>query len=116
MMAQKDFPPLHPGEVLLEEFLKPMSLSQHQLALSMRVAPQKINEIVHGRRGITAETALRLAAVLGTTPDFWMGLQNDYDLETARDALGSRLKQEIVPIVYVMAEKPADYNTDTFEK
>ncbi len=81
-MDKFDFPPLHPGEVLLEEFLKPMSLSQNQLALSMRVAPQKINEIVHGKRGITAETALRLAAVLGTSPDFWMGLQNDYAVLT----------------------------------
>ena len=110
-MEEMVLSPLHPGEVLLEEFLKPMVLSQHQLALSMRVAPQKINEIVHGRRGITAETALRLAAVLGTSPDFWMGLQNDFDLETARDALGSRLKLEVIPLVQAMAEEPADYNT-----
>ena len=115
-MDKYDFPPLHPGEVLLEEFLKPMGLSQHQLVLSMRVAPQKINEIVHGRRGITAETALRLAAVLGTSPDFWMGLQNDFDLEAARDALGSRSKPEIVPIVHAIAEKPADYYADTSEE
>lgn len=97
-MEEMVLSPLHPGEVLLEEFLKPMGLSQHQLALSMRVAPQKINEIVHGKSGITAETALCLAAVLGTSPDLWIGLQNDYDLETVRDMLSSRLKQEIVPI------------------
>ncbi len=97
-MAGRDFPPLHPGEVLLEEFLKPMGLSQHELALSMRVSPQKINDIVRGKRGISADTALRLAAVLGTTPEFWMGLQSQYDLETAQDALGSRLETEVIPL------------------
>ncbi len=97
-MPGKDFTPLHPGEVLLKEFLKPMGLSQHALALSMRVSPQKINYIVRGKRGITAETALRLAAVLGTTPEFWMGLQSQYDLESAVDALGSRLENEVTPL------------------
>jgi len=97
-MAKKDFPPLHPGEVLLEEFLKPMGLSQHQLALSMRVSPQKINDIVRGKRGITADTALRLSLALGTSAEFWMGLQSDYDLESALDALGDRLKREITPL------------------
>ncbi len=94
----KDFPPLHPGEVLLEEFLKPLGISQHHLALHMRVSPQKINDIVRGKRGITADTALRLSIVLGTSPEFWMGLQSDYDLETASEALGSRLRQEITPL------------------
>jgi len=97
-MARKDFPPLHPGEVLLEEFLNPMGLSQHQLALNMRVSAQKINDIVHGKRGVSADTALRLARVLGTTPEFWMGLQSDFDLETASDALGSRLQSEVTPL------------------
>lgn len=97
-MAKKDFPPLHPGEVLLEEFLKPMGLSQHQLALSMRVSPQKINDIVRGKRGITADTALRLSLALGTSAEFWMGLQSDYDLESALDALGDRLKREVTPL------------------
>jgi addiction module HigA family antidote len=97
-MTAKDFPPLHPGEVLLEEFLKPLELSQHQLALKMRVSPQKINDIVHGKRGISADTALRLGRVLGTTPEFWMGLQSDFDLETAADALGSRLQTEVLPL------------------
>ena len=97
-MTHKDFPPLHPGEVLLEEFLKPMSFSQHELALSMRVSAQKINDIVRGEHGITADTALRLAAALGTTAEFWMGLQSDYDLESAVDALGSRLESEVTPL------------------
>ena len=101
----KDFPPLHPGEVLLEEFLKPLSISQNKLALHMRVSPQKINDIVRGKRGITADTALRLSIVLGTTPEFWMGLQSDYDLETASDALGSRLQQEVTPLPQIEARK-----------
>jgi antitoxin HigA-1 len=94
----KDFPPLHPGEVLLDEFLKPLGISQHHLALHMRVSPQKINDIVRARRAVTADTALRLSIVLGTTPEFWMGLQSDYDLETASEALGSRLRQEVTPL------------------
>ena len=97
-MNTKNFPPLHPGEVLLEEFLKPMALSQHQLALAMRVPAQKINDIVHAKRSITADTALRLAAALGTSAEFWMGLQTDYDLECAQDALGDRLTREVMLI------------------
>lgn len=97
-MTVKDFPPLHPGEVLLEEFLKPLGISQNRLALNMHVAPQKINEIVHGKRSITADTALRLSLTLGTSPEFWLGLQNDYDLESTLDVLGDRLKKEVSPI------------------
>jgi len=97
-MTQKNFTPLHPGEVLLEEFLHPMGLSQHQLAMAMRVSPQKINDIVHEKRAITAETALRLARALGTSAAFWMGLQSDYDLETAMDLLGDRLDQEVIAV------------------
>jgi addiction module HigA family antidote len=97
-MTQKDFSPLHPGEVLLEEFLKPLKLSQHRLALSMRVPAQKINDIVLGKRGITADTALRLSIALGTTPDFWMGLQSDYDLETTLDEIGDKLQKEVLPL------------------
>lgn len=107
-MTGKDFPPLHPGEVLLEEFLKPLGLSQHQLALAMRVPAQKINDIVRARRGISADTALRLSVALGTTPEFWMGLQADFDLETAADALGDRLNQEVM----VIAEKRPRYGKD----
>jgi addiction module HigA family antidote len=97
-MVAKDFPPLHPGEVLLEEFLKPLGISQNRLALNLHVPPQKINEIVRGKRRITADTALRLSIALGTTPDFWLGLQNDYDLESTVDALGDRLEKEVTPI------------------
>jgi len=96
-MEKKDFSPLHPGEVLEKEFLLPLNLSQHKLALNMRVSPQKINEIVHAKRSITADTALRLALVLGTTPEFWMGLQTDFDLETIQDSLGDRLQKEVIP-------------------
>lgn len=95
---KKDFAPLHPGEVLLEEFIKPLGLSQHRLAIAMRVSPQKINEIVNGKRGISADTALRLSIALGTTAEFWMGLQSDYDLESTLDLLGDRLQKEITPI------------------
>lgn len=98
-MADKDFPPLHPGEVLLEEFLKPLGYSQHQLVLAMRVSPQKINDIVRGKRAVTADTALRLARALGTTAEFWMGLQADYDLETAKDTLGENVLKDVKPVV-----------------
>ncbi len=87
--------PVHPGEVLLEEFLKPMGLSQNKLALAIGVHPRRINEIVLGKRRITADTALRLARFFGTSPQFWMGLQNDYDLDVAADALADRLETEV---------------------
>jgi antitoxin HigA-1 len=94
-MVKKDFGPLHPGEVLLEEFLIPLNLSQHQLALGMRVAQQKINDIVRGKRSITPDTAMRLAAALGTTAEFWMGLQTDYELELARELFGEKINLEV---------------------
>jgi addiction module HigA family antidote len=90
--------PVHPGEVLLEEFLKPMDLSQNRLSLEIGVHPRRINEIVLGKRRITADTALRLARYFGTSPQFWMGLQNDYDLDMAADALGNRLEIEVRPM------------------
>lgn len=90
--------PVHPGEVLLEEFLKPMSLSQNRLSLAIGVHPRRINEIVLGKRRITADTALRLARYFGTSPQFWMGLQNDYDLDVAADTLGDRLDVEVRPM------------------
>ncbi len=96
-MATEKLKPVHPGEVLLEEFLKPMGLSQHQLALSIGVDARRINEIVLGKRRITADTALRLARFFGTTPQFWMGLQSDYDLDVAEDKLGDRLEKEVRP-------------------
>ena len=94
MTAQK-LAPVHPGEVLLEEFLKPLGLSQNRLALNIAVPPRRINEIVLGKRRITAETALRLARYFDTTPQFWLGLQTDYDLDVAADALGDRLDREV---------------------
>ena len=93
-MARK-LPPVHPGEVLLEEFLKPLELSQYRLAKSTSVSPRRINEIVHGKRAITADTALRLARFFGTSEAFWLNLQTQYDLETARDRLGDRLEQDV---------------------
>jgi len=90
--------PVHPGEVLFEEFLKPMGLSQNRLSLEIGVHPRRINEIVLGKRRITADTALRLARFFGTSPQFWMGLQNDYDLDVAADTLGNRLEVEVRPM------------------
>jgi addiction module HigA family antidote len=87
--------PVHPGEVLMEEFLKPMQLSQNRLALDIGVHPRRINEIVLGKRSVTADTALRLARYFGTSPQFWLGLQADYDLDVAMDELGDRLEREV---------------------
>src|SRR6056300_1381056 len=87
--------PIHPGEILLEEFLGPMGISQYRVAKDISVAPRRINEIVHGKRAMTADTALRLARYFGTTEAFWMGLQADYDLEEARYKLGKRLETEV---------------------
>ena len=87
--------PIHPGEVLLEEFLKPMDISQNQLALAIRVPARRINEIVHGKRRITADTAPRLARYFNMSPRFWLGLQMDYDLDIAEDELGARLDEEV---------------------
>ncbi len=89
--------PIHPGEVLLEEFLKPMHLSQNRVALAMGVPPRRINEIVLGKRSITADTALRLGHYFGMSPQFWLGLQMDYDLDVAADALAQRLEAEVRP-------------------
>ena len=88
----KTLPNIHPGEILLEEFLNPMGISQNRLARAMDVPPRRINEIVHGKRAVTADSALRLARALGTSEQFWMGLQADYDLEEARKATGNKLK------------------------
>lgn len=89
----KTLPNIHPGEILLEEFLTPLEISQNRLARAMGISPRRINEIVHGQRAITADTALRLARALGTSEQFWMGLQTDYDLEEARKAVQSELKK-----------------------
>ncbi|MDH3561745.1 MAG: HigA family addiction module antitoxin [Gammaproteobacteria bacterium] len=89
----KTLPNIHPGEVLLEEFLKPLEISQNRLARAMGVPPRRINEIVHGKRAVSADTAIRLSRALGTSEQFWMGLQADYDLEEARKAARSDLKK-----------------------
>jgi len=88
-------PPVHPGEVLLEEFLEPAGLSQYRLAKDVSVPPRRINEIVHGKRAVTADTALRLARYFGTTPRFWLNLQAQYDLDIEADRLGDRLDREV---------------------
>jgi len=87
--------PLHPGEILDEEFLKPMGLSQNRLALAIKVPPRRINEIVQCKRRVTADTALRLAKYFNMTPQFWLGLQMDYDLDLAEDQLADKLDTEI---------------------
>lgn len=94
-MAKKKLDPVHPGEVLLEEFLKPLGLSQNRLALDVGVHPRRINEIVLKKRSITANTALRLARYFGTSPEFWLGLQNQYDLDVEQDRYGEILEQEV---------------------
>ena len=94
-MNEQRLAPVHPGEVLLEEFLKPLEISQNRLALSIGVPARRINEIVLGKRAITADTALRLARFFGTSPQFWLGLQTDYDLDVTLDKLGDRLEREV---------------------
>ena len=93
--------PVHPGELLLEEFIKPMALSQNRLAIDIGVDARRINEIVLGKRAITADTALRLSRFFDNSPQFWMGLQSQYDLDIAQDQLGKRLEREVRP--YAMA-------------
>ncbi len=98
-MKEARIPPVHPGEVLLEDFLKPLGISQYRLAKEMKVYPRKINEIVHGKRGMTADTALRLSRYFGTSAELWMNLQTLYDLEKARDEIEEQLEGEVVPLV-----------------
>jgi antitoxin HigA-1 len=95
-MATSKLAPVHPGEVLLEEFLKPVQLSQYRLAKDISVPPRRINEIVHGKRAVTADTALRLARYFDTTARFWLNLQAQYDLDTETDHLGDRLDREVI--------------------
>jgi len=94
MGAQK-LPPVHPGEILLEEFLIPMGISQYRLAKELSVPARRINEIVHGKRAISADTALRLARFFGTTELFWVNLQTRFDLEVEKDRLADRLEREV---------------------
>ena len=95
-MPTKKLSPVHPGEVLLEEFLEPMEISQYRLARDISVPPRRINEIVHGKRRITADTALRLSLYFGTSERVWLNLQTGYDLEVERDRLGDRLEEEVL--------------------
>jgi addiction module HigA family antidote len=94
-MNKQKIKPVHPGEILLEEFLKPMGISQNKLAVDIGVPPRRINEIVHGKRRITADTALRFSRYFGISAQFWLGLQMDYDLDMEEDRLGDQLKQNI---------------------
>ena len=94
-MGTKKLPPIHPGEVLQEEFLKPLGISQYRLARDINLAPRRINEIIHGKRAISADTALRLARYFRTSDRFWLNLQARYDLEVERDRLGPRLEREV---------------------
>jgi len=94
-MAGKKLDPVHPGEILLEEFLEPMGLSQNHLARDIGVSPRRVNEIVLGKRRITADTALRLGRYFNMSPGFWLGLQMDYELEVERDRLEDRLQKEV---------------------
>jgi antitoxin HigA-1 len=87
--------PIHPGEILLTEFLEPLGLSQYRVAQDLSVPPRRINEIVHGKRAITADTALRLGRYFGMSPQFWLNLQSRFDLEVERDRLGARLGTEV---------------------
>ncbi len=96
-MVEQKLNPIHPGEVLLEEFLKPLNLSQNRLAIEIGVDTRRINEIVLEKRSVTADTALRLARYFGTSPQFWLGLQAEYDLDIAEDNLGARLEREVRP-------------------
>jgi antitoxin HigA-1 len=96
-MARIDLSPIHPGEILLEDFMKPLGLSQYAIAKAIGVPPRRINEIVQGKRSITADTALRLGRYFGVDPQSWMNLQTHFDLKMAEISLGARLKAEVCP-------------------
>ena len=98
-MNEERIPPVHPGEVLLEDFLKPLQISQYRLAKEMNVYPRKINEIVHGKRAVTADTALRLSRYFGMSAELWMNLQALYDLEKTRDEIEEQVAKEITQLV-----------------
>lgn len=95
MVTERELPPIHPGEILLEEFLKPMAVTQYRLARDTSVDPRRINEIVHGSRAITADTALRFGRYFGTSPEFCLNLQAHYDLEVQEMKLADRLEEEV---------------------
>ena len=97
MAKQKKLPPIHPGEILLEEFLRPLGMSMNRLADELHVPANRITQIVEGRRSVTGETALRLARYFGTSPEFWLGMQKDYDLQVARDEFEAEVEREVRP-------------------
>ena len=96
-MTKRDFPPVHPGEILVTKFLEPMGITQYRLAKDIDVTARRIDEIVHGRRSITADTALRLGRFFGMEAQFWLNLQTHYDMEVAQEALADRLDTEVHP-------------------
>jgi len=95
--AKRDIAPVHPGEILLEEFLNPLEMTMHKLALALRVPANRISQIVEGKRGVSADTALRLGRYFCTGPEFWINLQARYDLESAKDELGDTIEREVSP-------------------
>ena len=97
MGRSKKLPPIHPGEILLEEFLKPLGMSMNKLAEKLHVPANRITQIVEGRRGVTGETALSLARYFGTSAEFWLGMQKDYDLQVARDEFEAEVEREVRP-------------------
>ncbi|MEI6621019.1 MAG: HigA family addiction module antitoxin [Actinomycetes bacterium] len=96
-MTNDHLAPIHPGEILSADFLKPLGMTQYRLSKKINVHPRRINEIVHGKRGISADTALRLARLFGTSPQFWLNIQDQYELDTEQDRLGDELA-EIIPL------------------
>jgi addiction module HigA family antidote len=97
MARSRKLPPIHPGEILREEFLKPLDLSMNRLAQHLHVSANRITQIVEGRRGVTGETALRLSRYFGTSAEFWLGMQKDYDLQVARDEFEAEVEREVQP-------------------
>ena len=102
--SQKLLPPIHPGEILRADFMEPLRLSMNRLALDLRVPVTRIAEIVHGRRGVTPDTALRLARYFNTSPGFWMNLQTSYDLEVAQDKLSRVIEREVRPLSFAITD------------
>jgi len=94
-MKNEKLPPIHPGKILIEEFLRPMGISQYRLAKDISVPPRRVNEIVHEKRSITADTALRFGRFFSMSPQFWLNLQNRYDLEVTEDLISSRLDKDV---------------------
>lgn len=106
-MSKRVIPPIHPGEILFEEFMKPLGISQNRLGRDLEVPPRRINEIVHGKRSISADTALRLGEYFKISPQFWLNLQSKYDLDMAREKVGDKIKKHIKPYSSIDPPTPA---------